>query len=113
MTWSNWLYDMEPKDNILVVAGHPDNNFSRENIIIAGAGGKIKMNEQIMDKFSYALETTTQSIDDFIEIIDGNKHRCSYCGGNTTDDQRGNCSACGAPRHENTESENGYFRLAF
>jgi len=49
--------------------------------------------------------------DDF--TMEGKNHRCNYCGGNTTDDRRGNCSACGAPRHENTESENGYFRLAF
>ena len=26
------------------------------------------------------------------------KHRCCYCGGDTTDDSRGNCAACGAPR---------------
>lgn len=26
------------------------------------------------------------------------KHRCCYCGGDTTDDRRGNCAACGAPR---------------
>jgi len=85
------LYDIEPKDNILVVASHPDTNFSQEDIIIAGAGGTI--------------------FNDTKELI--KKHRCSYCGGNTADDQRGNCYACGAPRHENTESENGYFRLAF
>ena len=25
-------------------------------------------------------------------------HRCEFCGGNTVDDMRGNCCACGAPR---------------
>ena len=28
------------------------------------------------------------------------KHRCNHCGGNTIDDTRGNCSACGAPRRQ-------------
>jgi ribosomal protein L37E len=89
------------------------NKNNMEFVAVAGAGGKIKMNEQIMDKFSYALEITAQRINEFVDIMEENKHRCDYCGGNTTDDMRGNCAACGAPRHENTESENGYFRLAF
>jgi ribosomal protein L37E len=41
---------------------------------------------------------------------------CSYCGGYTVDDQRGNCSACGAPKHEHKLSQgwnDGYFRLGF
>lgn len=28
------------------------------------------------------------------------KQRCAYCGGNTVDDTRGNCGACGGPRIE-------------
>jgi hypothetical protein len=56
---------------------------------------------------------------DLLEIIDGgrvptlfsfdesrppaitkisNKYYCHYCNGNTIDDRRGNCGACGAPR---------------
>ena len=27
-----------------------------------------------------------------------NKERCGYCGGNTHDDHRGHCRACGGPR---------------
>jgi ribosomal protein L37E len=34
---------------------------------------------------------------EYVESI-SNKHRCCYCGGDTTDDRRGNCAACGAPR---------------
>ncbi len=32
------------------------------------------------------------------KITDNKKHRCEYCRGNTLDDSRGNCSACGAGR---------------
>lgn len=28
------------------------------------------------------------------------KSQCTYCGGHTKDDGRGNCGACGAPRKE-------------
>lgn len=28
------------------------------------------------------------------------KQSCTYCGGHTVDDERGNCGACGAPRKE-------------
>ncbi len=36
------------------------------------------------------------------------KTKCEYCGGVTTDDEQGNCSACGAPR----SMENHYASMA-
>lgn len=59
-----------------------------------------KLNETIRSDPLEYIESTSK------------KHRCCFCGGDTTDDRRGNCSACGAPRQERIESENGYFILA-
>jgi hypothetical protein len=36
------------------------------------------------------------------------KHTCEYCGGHTHDDDRGNCSACGAPRTTPPDILEGY-----
>lgn len=36
--------------------------------------------------------------EDLILGYDWDKIKCQYCHGRTTNDKRGNCSACGAPR---------------
>ena len=37
-----------------------------------------------------------------------NKQHCDYCGGDTFDDTRGNCAACGVPKKKNQEQSEGF-----
>ena len=39
------------------------------------------------------------------------RNNCDYCGGTTETDARGNCRACGAPRHQKlpTRNDNGWY----
>ena len=58
-----------------------------------------------MDDINMGELTTASKLNEIIksdpfECIESvsDKYRCCYCGGETTDDRRGNCAACGAPR---------------
>ena len=53
--------------------------------------------DAVSPEFGFKREAVVLDGDERISSI---REQCSYCGGNSESDARGNCCACGAPRSE-------------